>query len=329
MTRPEFLLSRLAGIGTAMLIAGTAYADDVTLRFSTAGPAADFLAKSMESFAEKVAAADVGVTVEVYPGSSLVRQGAEVPALQRGNIEMSTMSTFEIAAQVPSMGFLNRAFLFDDYDQMMEVMQGPIGATLHDAVASDMGIEILSTAYLGSRQLNLREVKEVTGPEDLEGVQMRRPASPEWLLLGESLGVSPTPLAMSETYVALQTGTVDGQENPLTILKAAKFDEVTAQVIMTSHLVQPVFYAMAKPAWDAMSEEQQEVVKAAAVEAAAENNEARYADEQKVAETLAAGGLRVDEIDLTPFREKADAVYSESDLAKEWDQDLMSQIMGN
>ena len=98
---------------------------------------------------------------------------------------------------------------------------------------------------------------------------------------------------------------------------------------MTSHLVQPVFYAMAKPAWDAMSEEQQEVVKAAAVEAAAENNEARYADEQKVAETLAAGGLRVDEIDLTPFREKADAVYSESDLAKEWDQDLMSQIMGN
>ena len=83
MTRPEFLLSRLAGIGTAMLIAGTAYADDVTLRFSTAGPAADFLAKSMESFAEKVAAADVGVTVEVYPGSSLVRQGAEVPALQQ------------------------------------------------------------------------------------------------------------------------------------------------------------------------------------------------------------------------------------------------------
>ena len=327
MTRPFSLLNRLAAVGTALLLAGAAQADDVTLRFSTAGPGPDFLAKSMESFAQKVADAGVGVTVEVYPGSSLVRQGAEVAALQRGNLEMSTMSTFEIAQQVPAMGFLNRAFLFKDYDQMMEVMSGPFGETLHDAVATGMDIEILSTAYLGSRQLNLREVHDVTGPADLAGVRMRMPASPEWLLLGESLGVSPTPLAMSETYVALQTGAVDGQENPLTILRAAKFDEVTQQVIITNHLVQPVFYALAKPIWDDMTAEQQAAVKAAAIEAAGENNAARYADEQKVAGMLEAKGLTVSRIDLTPFYEKADAVYGASDLPKQWDQDLMTQIM--
>lgn len=89
-------------LGATLMMAGAAQAEEGTLRFSTAGPAPDFLAKSLESYAGKVAAADVGVPVEVYPGSSLVRQGAEVPALQRGNLEMSTMSPFEIAQQVPA-----------------------------------------------------------------------------------------------------------------------------------------------------------------------------------------------------------------------------------
>ena len=329
MTLTRFSAVRAVALTTTILIAGPALSDDITLRFSTAGPAPDFLAVSMESFAEKVAAADVGVTVEVYPGSSLVRQGSEVPALQRGTLEMSTMNTFEIAGQIPEMGFLNRAFLFDDYEQMMSVMEGPFGETLHDVVAEQMDIEILSTAYLGSRQLNLREARDVATPEDLEGVRMRMPASPEWLLLGESLGVSPTPMAMSETYVSLQTGSIDGQENPLSILKAAKFDEVTEQVIITNHLVQPVFYALSKPVWADMSAEQQEVVKAAAIEAAGENNAARFADEQKVSAALEEGGLRVDVIDLTPFYEKADAVYAESDLTATWNQDLLNQIMGD
>ncbi|NIZ07981.1 TRAP transporter substrate-binding protein DctP [Pseudooceanicola sp. HF7] len=329
MTRATPLLARLAALGTAALMASTALADDVTLRFSTAGPAADFLAKSMESFADKVAEADIGVTVEVYPGASLIRQGAEVPALQRGNLEMSTMNTFEVSSQVPSFGFLNRAFLFADYDQMMAAMNGPVGDALKAATAEEMGIEILSVAYLGSRQLNLRDAIDVTGPEDLTGVQVRMPASPEWLLLGESLGVSPTPMAMSETYVALQTGAVDGQENPLSILKAAKFDEVTKQVVLTSHLVQPVFYAIAKPVWDDMTPEQQEIVQSAALEAAEENNSARLADEAKVADILKSEGLRVDAIDLAPFHAKADEVYGASDLAAEWDQDLMHQAMGD
>ena len=329
MKRASSLLTRVAAIGTAALLATTALADVSTLRFSTAGPGADFLAKSMESFAEQVAEADIGITVEVYPGSSLVRQGSEVQALQRGNLEMSTMNTFEVAGQVPAFGFLNRAFLFEDYDQMMAVMNGPVGEALKEATAKEMGIEILSVAYLGSRQVNLREVREVSSPEDLEGIHMRMPASPEWLLLGESLGVSPTPMSMSEVYVALQTGAVDGQENPLSILKAAKFDEVTKQVVLTSHLVQPVFYAIAKPVWDEMSPEQQEVVKSAAIAAAEQNNTARYADEQKVADALTAEGLQVDAIDLTPFREKADEVYAASDLAKEWDQALMQQAMGD
>lgn len=309
----------------SLLLVGSAAASDMVLRFSTAGPPPDFLAKSMESFANQIAEADIGVAVEVYPSSSLVRQGAEVPAIQRGNLEMSTMTTFEVAAQVPDLGFLNRAFLFRDYEHMMGVMAGPVGERVVERVREVMDIEILSVAYLGTRTLNLREARDVDGPEDLDGVQLRMPATPEWLLLGESLGVSPTPMPMSEVYVALQTGAIDGQENPLTITRAARFNEVTEQVVLTAHLVQPVFYAIGSEPWAALTSEQQEVVRSAAIAAARENNEGRYADEQDVVEQLRSDGMRVDEPDLAAFRARADEVYAASDFARDWDADLMAE----
>ncbi|WP_127110007.1 TRAP transporter substrate-binding protein DctP [Pararhodobacter zhoushanensis] len=315
---------------SALALAFALPAGAQTVRFSTAGPAPDFLHRGMELFAQQVADANVGLTVETYPGSSLFRQGTEVPAIQRGNLEMSTMAAPEISAQIPAWGFLSRAFLFRDYDHMMEVMSGPIGQQMIADVAEQMDIEILAVAYLGTRQVNLATARDVTGPDDLAGVKLRMPATPEWLLLGESLGVEPTPMAMPEVYVALQTGGIDGQENPLTIMNAARFYEVTEQVVLTSHMVQPVFYAISRPFFTALTEEQQQVLRDAAQAGASWNNEHRLADEMSVAERLVSeNGLRVDHIDLAPFYARADEVYAASDLAQEWNQDLMSQIMGH
>src|ERR1700684_3161041 len=110
-----------------------------------------------------------------------------------------------------------------------------------------MGIVILATHYLGARQVNLRQKRDVKGPPDLAGIKMRMPSGPEWLLLGRTLGVTPVPLGMPEVYLALKTGTVDGQENPLSIFSAAKLYEVSEEVVLTAHMVQPVYFAMAKP----------------------------------------------------------------------------------
>lgn len=318
----------IAGSALAILLAsGAAQAADLTLRFSTAAPPADFLAKALETFKTDVEGAKVGIKVETYPGSKLFRQGTEVPAIQRGNLEMSTMTTFEISQQVPRFGFLNRAYLFKDYDHMMKVLAGPVGKALDAAVAKDMDIEILSVAYLGTRQVNLRKARAVKSPDDLKGVKMRMPASPEWLLLGRTLNVEPTPMAMPEVYVALQTGAIDGQENPLTIMNAAKFFEVTEQVVLTSHLVQPVFFAIGKSFWDKMSDAQKKVVKDAALKAADQNNKGRYGDEKRVTDLLKTKGLKVDAVDLAPFRANADKIYAASDLAKKWDAKLMAEAL--
>jgi TRAP-type transport system periplasmic protein len=300
--------------------------DKIVLRFSTAAPPPDFLSKSLERFKEEVDKAAPGqFDVHLHPGSSLFRQGTEVPAIQRGNLEMSTMTTFEVAQQIPEWGFLNRAFLFRDWDHATKVMAGPIGESYRKAVADKMGIVILASTYLGTRELNLRAKREVKTPADLKGVKLRMAGGPEWLLLGDALGVTPTPMAMPEVYLALKTGSIDGQENPLTIMNAAKFYEVTEQVVLTHHMVQPVFYALRKETWDKMSADQKKAVQAAANAATAQNNEARLADEKQVADRLKSRGLAVDAVDLKPFHDNADKVYAASDFAKAWNKEFLQQ----
>src|SRR5947208_10374794 len=222
------------------LCLSTAWAQKTVLRFSTAAPPPDFLSKSLSLFKTELEKAAPEFDVQVYPGSQLFRQGTEVPAMQRGNLEMSTMTTFEVAQQVPEFGVFNRAYLFRDYEHAHKTFTGAVGKRYAEAVAQKMGIVILAPTYLGTRQVNLRAVRDVKAPQDLAGVKMRMPGGPEWLLLGQAIGVTPTPMAMPEVYLALQTGSIDGQETPLIILNAAKVHEVTKQEVITSHLVQPV-----------------------------------------------------------------------------------------
>jgi TRAP-type transport system periplasmic protein len=310
----------LAGALAALSLAPPARAQGaVTLRFSTAAPPSDFLAKALDAFKAEVEGANIGVAVSTHTASTLFRQGTEVQALQRGNLEMSTMTTFEVAQQMPELGFFNRAYLFKDHAHLRRVFDGPLGQEYRRAVAAKMGIEILATHYLGTRQVNLRQKRSVKTPADLAGIKLRMPSGPEWLALGRTLGVSPVPLGMPEVYLAMKTGTVDGQENPLSILNAAKLYEVSEQVSLTAHMIQPVFFALAKPVFDKLSAPQRERIEAAARKAAAEADQGRLADEAGIVTALKGRGLAVEPVDLDAFRASADKAYSGTDLAKAWD----------
>jgi tripartite ATP-independent transporter DctP family solute receptor len=312
----------------AVLVSATAAAQQKSvLRFSTAAPPPDFLTRSIQLFKTELEAAAPEFDVQVHPGSSLFRQGTEVPALQRGNLEMSTMTTFEVAQQIPEFGFMNRAYLFRDYDHAYKTFTGTLGKRYADTVAAKMGVVILAPTYLGTRQVSLRTPRDVKGPSDLAGVKLRMPGGPDWLLLGQSIGVTPTPMNMPEVYLALQTGTIDGQENPPTIANAAKFFEVSKQLVVTSHLVQPVFYAIAKPYFDKLTPEQRQKLTAAAVKAARWNDEQRLNDEKTIIDGLAGRGVAVARPDLAAFRANADKVYSAAESAKPWDRKMLDEVM--
>lgn len=321
------IIAGAALAATAPVVSSARAQTATRIRISTAAPPSDFLAKCLEQLKAEAEAAKVGLSVETYPASALFKQGTEVPALQRGTLEMSTMTTFEVAQQIPEFGFFNRGYLFRDYAHMRHVFDGPIGADYRKIVSEKMGIEILATLYLGTRQVGLGHKRVVKGPDDLSGVKMRMPGGPEWLLLGRTLGVNPVPMGMPEVYLALKTGTIDGQENPLSIFNAAKLYEVSEQVVLTSHMLQPVFINIAASAWNKLNAEQKAALQKAAISAAKANDDGRLADERSIIDALKARGLAVDAPDLALFRAQADKVYAEADSAKVWNQAWLKRVL--
>ena len=189
-----------------------------------------------------------------------------------------------------------------------------------------MEITPLATIYLGTRQVNLREARNVKTPADLKGVKLRMPGSKEWLFLGEALGATATPLAFGEVYLGLKTGTIDGQDNPLPTVRAAKFYEVTKQLVMTSHLVDGIFISVATKAYKAMTPAQQQKLKAAALDAAKFNNENRIKEEGQIVDFFKQQGLQVTTPDVDAFRKSVQAAYGTSDMAKSWPKGLLDRI---
>jgi tripartite ATP-independent transporter DctP family solute receptor len=299
----------------------------VQLRISTAANEADPLAKALMAFKENVERDLRGqVAVSVHPMSSLFRQGTEIPALQRGNLEMSTMTTFEVEQQIPEYGVLSAGYMFRDYDHMKKVFAGPIGTEYADTIAAKMGIQIVDPVYLGTRQLNLAKARDVKAPQDLAGLKLRLPPGPAWVALGKGLGATPTPLGITEVYLALKNGAIDAQDNPLSMPRANNFHEVTEQLVLTSHLVQPVFFAFSKPFWDKLNSEQQEVVRKHARAAAEINDKARLQEESELLAFFEKAGLKISKPDLAPFRASVAKQYETDGIAQKWKPGLAQRI---
>jgi tripartite ATP-independent transporter DctP family solute receptor len=264
--------------------------------------------------------------VQINLNASLFKQGAESAAMARGNLELTTLSSFDMAKFVPAFSVFTAGYMVRDPAQQQKIFQGPIGAELFKLVSEKMDVTPLATAYLGTRQLNLREVRNVKTPADLKGVKLRMPGSKEWLFLGEALGATATPLAFGEVYLGLKTGTIDGQDNPLPSVRAAKFYEVTKQIVLTSHLVDSLFIAISNKSLAAMSPAQRQKVSAAAQAAAAYNNENRIKEEAQIVEFFRKEGLQITTPDLDAFHKSVQQTYQNSDYAKAWPAGLVERI---
>jgi len=157
-------------------------------------------------------------------------------------------------------------------------------------------------------------------------VKLRMPGSKEWLFLGQALGASPTPMAFTEVYLGLKTGTIDGQDNPLPTLKSAKLYEVTRQIVLTSHLVDVLQLAISVKAWSALTAEDKTGVKKAAAKAAKFNDENRAREEKELIEFFRSQGIEITNPDVEAFRKTVQAAYLNSEYAEKWPRDLLERI---
>ncbi len=264
--------------------------------------------------------------VQINLNASLFKQGAEPAAMARGNLELTSVSAADIAKLVPDFSVFTAGYMLRDPAHQQKVFTGTIGAELFKTVSDKMGITVLSTCYLGTRQLNLREARKVQTPADLKGVKLRMPGSKDWLFLGNALGATATPLAFGEVYLGLKTGTIDGQDNPLPSVRAAKFYEVTQQIVLTGHLVDSLFIAISNKSFDALSAAQKQKVRAAAQAAASYNNDNTVREEAQLVEFFKKQGLQVSTPDVAAFRKSVQATYQASDYAKTWPAGLVDRI---
>ena len=299
----------------------------VALRISTPAVPDDWHAKMWTVFKESLdKAAPNQFDVQIHLNASLFKQGAEPAAMARGNLELTTVSAFDIAKLVPEFSIFTAGYIVRDPQHQQKVFNGPIGDELFKTVAEKMEITILSTAYLGTRQVNLREARNVRTPADLKGIKLRMPGSKEWLFLGETLGATATPLAFGEVYMGLKTGTIDGQDNPLPTVRAAKFYEVTKQLVMTNHLVDSLYIAIANKTWNGLTAAQKQAVKAAAQAATSFNNDNRIKEEAQIIDFFKQQGLQVSTPDVEAFRKSVQDAYAKSDYAKVWPKGMLDRI---
>jgi tripartite ATP-independent transporter DctP family solute receptor len=299
----------------------------IPLRISTPAVPDDWHAKMWTVFKESLdKAAPNQFDVQIHLNASLFKQGAEPAAMARGNLELTTVSAFDMAKLVPEFSIFTAGYIVRDPQHQQKVFNGPIGDELFKAVADKMEITVLSTAYLGTRQVNLREARNVRTPADLKGIKLRMPGSKEWLFLGETLGATATPLAFGEVYMGLKTGTIDGQDNPLPTVRAAKFYEVTKQLVLTNHLVDSLFIAIASKTWNGMTAAQKQAVKTAAQAAATFNNDNRIKEEAQIVDFFKQQGLQVSTPDVEAFRKSVQDAYAKSDNAKVWTKGMLERI---
>ena len=297
------------------------------LRISTPAVPDDWHAKMWTVLKEQLDKTTPGqFDVQISLNASLFKQGAEPVAMARGNLEMTTLSAFDIAKQVPEFSIFTAGYVIRDPTHLMKVFNGPIGEEMFKRVSEKMDITVLAPIYYGTRQLNLRDARKVTTPADLKGIKLRMPGSKEWLFLGSALGATPTPLAFGEVYLGLRTGTIDAQDNPLPTVKTAKFYEVTKQITLTSHLVDVLFIGVSNKLWTSLNSEQKTKLKNAAQAAASYNNDKRIADEAQMVDYFKSQGLTITTPDVSAFRKSVQTTYLQSDYAKVWPAGLLERI---
>lgn len=305
-------LSKVA-VATAALLAGMLAAQaqgQEVMRIAIPFPQDSHFGIAIDTFAKEVADRTQGrYQVETFYNGS---QGAEreaTEAVQLGTLDLTLTSTGPIPNFVPEVSVLDVPFLFKDYATARAALDGPIGDKLL-AQFDSHGLHALAWGDNGFRNMTNNKIP-IRNPEDLAGLKMRTMENPIHIQAYEQFGISPTPMALTEVFTALQQGVVDGQENPLSVIITNHFDEVQKYVSMTGHVFSPAVFLMNEGKWQALSDEDKQAFLEAAKAGVVANRARVDADEKSGIEYLKSKGVEViEDIDKQKFVDALAPVYA-------------------
>ncbi|WP_207459058.1 TRAP transporter substrate-binding protein [Azospirillum sp. SYSU D00513] len=313
-----------------LMLAGGANAADIqerTVKFSFLNAKEHPQGLGAQKFAELLSQKSGGkINVRLFPGGTLGGDLQTLSAAQGGTVEMTVMNAGILVSLIKEFGVLDLPFLFDSAAEADAVLDGEIGRQLLEKLP-EKGLVGLGFWDLGFRQLT-NSRKPVTKVEDIAGLKVRVIQTPIYIDLFKELGANPVPMAFTELYTALETGSVDGQENPAATIEGSKIYEVQKHLTVTRHIYNPQLLFISKKFWDRLSADEKALFQDAAKEATAYQREVSRQKDSVAMANLKAAGLQIVEQapeEVAKMRAKAKPVFDK--YAAEYGAPLVQQMV--
>lgn len=282
------------------------------LKFAAANPENHPLIKGIDEFGRILKEKSEGrLSIEMYAGGQLGDKTTVFQSLQVGAVDfLMIQPSFVMNYGVDELVVLTLPFLMDDVDHARRVMGGEIGRNLLDAIGDkDINVVGIGAYVEGSRNFFFTN-KKVTNIEEMKGLKLRVPGGQINIEMAQALGASATPISFGELYSALQSGVVDGAENPISGYHSNGFSEVSKHYTMTEHSLEPNFVLMSERAWNRLSEEEQEIITYAFEESKSYFNEINEVEYDKSMDAILANGVEIVELeDIDKWKKAMEPLY--------------------
>ncbi|GAA0438775.1 sialic acid TRAP transporter substrate-binding protein SiaP [Lentibacillus halophilus] len=267
--------------------------------------------KAAEVLAEYVKnESDGRLTIDLYPDAQLGDDRAMLEQVQSNKLDITLAETGRFGIWVPRAELLGLPYIVDDFDHLKRVIQETeYGKNLHKELENEYNWKVMGVAYNGTRQTTSnRPIKSL---DDMEGLKLRVPEADTLLDYAEYTGASPTPMAFSEVYTALETNAVDGEENPLSTIDAQKFYEVQDYLAMTNHVVNDNSYVVSAKMYESLPDDLQTILQEGIDKAVKKHTNMFKKEEEELISKFKEEGMTVTKPDLEPFREAVSDAYPE------------------
>ena len=253
-------------------VAGGNNGEKKELKWGSVGTQTTLREQAMAKAIEEINAKAEGIHITGYYDSTLGGSQDLVEGIQEGMVDFITEGPAQFGSWIPKAAQVEAPFLWQSVEHMTTTMNGEYLEEMDKLFTEKVGVHILGTLYYGTRQLTTK--KPVKTLDDLKGMKVRVPETDLYVKMVQSWGAAATPMNINELYMALQTGTVDGQENPLPTFEAQKFYEVVKNITLTNHIICPSMMFVNLDTWNSLSKKDQEVVQAAVKNAIEWENQA-------------------------------------------------------
>jgi tripartite ATP-independent transporter DctP family solute receptor len=254
--------------------------------------------------------------IAVFPASQLGNENQINEGLGLGTVDMIYTGTSFAGSIHKSLAISGAPFMLRDFDHWKAYRDSKLFADIAKGYDDKTKHKVVALTYYGQRMVTAN--KEIKKPEDMKGMKLRVPPAPLYLMLAKSVGANATPIAFAEVYLALQQGTVDGQENPLPTIMAKKFYEVQSHIMLTGHITESLLTIVGGHIWSKLSDADKQVFQEVLKQAAANASETIRASEQKTADELRKLGKTVVEVDREAFRKAAVPLHNDASAGAGW-----------